>query len=159
MIAALFCMMFGLVSSNASAQRQGGGNNPAGTPLTFESVLAVNGKTPQWSGDFTLGPNLSYGTWITTLSFSIRGKNLNLPDNTPLYVNLYTSNVATGETTDTSSVRYHCMANPMQVVGKLGIVKAYTNFYDDPFAPTIVRKLDKVEIIDASGTVLAIAHP
>jgi hypothetical protein len=46
----------------------------------------------------------------------------------------------------------------MQVLGKLGIVKGYTDFVDDMFS-SIFRKLDKVVISDANGMVLATAHP
>jgi hypothetical protein len=50
------------------------------------------------------------------------------------------------------------MASPMQVTAQIGIVKAYTDFYDDP-CTNVVRKLDKMVIVDASGKVLAVAHP
>ena len=157
--AAFLVMMIALFSGQAQAQRQGGGNNAAGTTLVFDYVATVNGKTPTWSGDFTMGaPAQVFYSMITNLSFSIRGKNLNLPDNTLLYIDIYTSDVATGAQTDTSTIHYHCMASPMQVVSKLGIVKGYNNFID-PLDSTIVRKLDKVVISDGNGNVLATAHP
>jgi hypothetical protein len=160
-IAALLIGMPTLLAQPAMAQRQGGGNNPAGTLFVFDNVASVNGKTPKWSGDFTIGPptSLYYGASpITHLSFSIRAKDLNFPDGTQLFVSISTSDIITGSSMDTSSVRYHCMASPMQVTGQLGIVKAYTDFYDDP-AANIIRKLDKMVITDASGKVLAVAHP
>ena len=157
-VTALFALMLALLSGQALAQRQGGGNNAPGTTLVFDYVAPVNGKTPTWSGDFTMtAPTPLYGFLITNLSFSIRGKNLNLPDNTRLFINLYTSDITTGTQSDTDASRWHCMS-AMQVVGKLGIVKGYNDFYDEPTS-TIVRKLDKVVITDANGTVLATAHP
>ena len=156
--AALFVMMLTLISGQALAQRQGGGNNPAGTTLIFDYVASVNGKTPTWSGDFTLtAPTPLYGYLTTNLSFSIRGKNLNLPDNTRLFINLYTSDITTGTQSSTDASRWHCMS-AMQVVGKLGIVKGYNDFYDD-ISSTIVRRLDRVIITDINGMVLATAHP
>ena len=158
-VAALFVMMLALVSGQALAQRNGGGNNPPGTPLVFDFVAKVNGTTPTWSGDFVMAaPALIYGVRTTNLSFSIRGKNLNLPDGTKLYVNLETSDSVTGDKTDTSKVNYHCMAAPMGVLAKLGIVKAYHNFFDD-LTLKVIRKLDRITITDANGTVLASAHP
>ena len=157
-VAALFVLILTFISGQALAQRQGGGINPAGTTLVFDYVASINGKTPTWTGDFTLGaPTLLYGSRITNLSFSIRGKKLNLPDNTQLFIDLYTSDIATGTQSSTDASRWHCMS-AMQVVGQLGIVKGYNDFYDDP-ASTIVRRLDKVVITDANGTVLATAHP
>ena len=98
MVAALFCTMFGLISGQAQAQRQGGGNNPVGLPLTFTSFVNVNGKTPSWSGDYNItAPTIIYRARTTTLGFSIRAKNMNLPDGTMLYVNLYTSDSLTGD--------------------------------------------------------------
>jgi hypothetical protein len=155
---ALFVMMLALFSGQAMAQRKGGGNNPPGTLLTFDYIATVNGKKPTWSGDFTMAaPAQVLSSMVTNLSFSIRGKNLNLPDNTRLFITLYTSDILTGTQSDTDASRWHCMS-AMQVVGKLGIVKGYNNFID-PVPSTIVRKLDKVVISDASGAVLATAHP
>ena len=156
-IAALLLLMLGLTSGQAMAQRRGSGSD-APAPLVFDYVASVNGKTPTWSGDFTMtAPTPVFYSLVTELSFSIRGKNLNLPDNTRLFVNLYTSDIATGTQSDTDVNRWHCMS-AMQVIGKLGIVKAYNDFFDEPFSP-IVRRLDKVVITDANGNVLATAHP
>ncbi len=157
-VMALFVMSLTVLSAQAGAQRQGGGNNPAGTTLIFDYVATVNGKVPTWSGDFTMGaPTSLYGFMITNLSFSVRGKNLNLPDNSRLFVNLYTSDIVTGTQSDTDASRWHCMS-AMQVVGKLGIVKGFNDFYDG-LSSTIVRRLDRVVITDANGAVLATAHP
>ncbi len=160
MVAALFCTMFGLLSGQAQAQRGGGGTNPVALPLTFTSFVNVNGKTPSWSGDYNItAPTIIYWARTTTLNFSIRAKNMNLPDGTMLYVNLYTSDSLTGSSTETSNVQYHCMASPMGVVAKLAIVKAKHDFNDDPFGPLIIRKLDRIEVKDASGAVLATCIP
>ncbi len=160
MIAALCCTIFGLLSGQAQAQRQGGGNNLVGLPLTFTSFVNVNGKTPGWSGDYNItAPTIVYWARTTTLSFSIRAKNMNLPDGTMLYVNLYTSDSLTGSATETGNVQYHCMASPMGVTGKLAIVKAKHDFNDDPFGPLIIRKLDRIEVTDGSGAVLATCIP
>ncbi len=154
----LLSMMLALTAGQAMAQRQGGGNNAPGTLLVFDYVASVNGKTPSWSGDFTMvAPTPLFGSMVTNLSFSIRGKNLNLPDNTRLFINLSTSDVATGTQYGTDASRWHCMS-AMQVSGKLGIVKGFNDFYDE-ISSTLVRKLDKVTITDANGTVLATAHP
>ncbi|MCW3053845.1 MAG: hypothetical protein JWN14_3015 [Chthonomonadales bacterium] len=155
--AALFIMMLTLTSGQAMAQKRGSGTDVP-TPLVFDYVATVNGKVPTWSGDFTMGaPTLIFYSRITNLSFSIRGKNLNMPDGSQLFVNLFTSDIATGTQSDTNVSRWHCMS-AMQVTGKLGIVKAYNDFIDDP-SSTIVRRLDRVVITDAAGNVLATAHP
>ena len=164
--AAAFLMLMLSLSSSAMAHRSGGGGGGGGgtvvtegaTLLVFDYVAPVNGKVPTWSGDFSLTPpTLLFYSLVTNLSFSIRAKNLNLPDNSRLFVHLYTSDIATGTQLDTSVDRWHCMS-AMQVVGKLGIVKAYNDFYDEMTSP-IVRRLDKVVITDANGTILATAHP
>ena len=146
-----------LASGQANAQRQGGGNNAPGTLLVFDYVASVNGKTPTWSGDYTMAaPTPMFGSLITNLSFSIRGKNLNLSDNTRLFINLSTFDITSGTQFGTDASRWHCMS-AMQVTGKLGIVKGYNDFVDESTS-TIVRKFDRLTITDANGTVLATAH-
>ena len=160
MAATLSCMTFGLLTGQAQAQRGGGGAVVPALPLTFTSFVKVNGTTPKWGGDYTISaPAVVYYYRTTTLNFSIRAQNMNLPDGTMLYVNLYTRDSLTGSTTETSKVQYHCMASPMGVLGKLAIVKAKHDFNDDPFSPLIIRKLEKIEVTDDSGAVLATCIP
>ena len=160
MAATLSCMTFGLLAGQAQAQRGGGGVVVPALPLTFTSFMKVNGTAPKWGGDYAISaPTVLYYYRTTTLNFSIRAQNIDLPDGTLLYVNLYTSDTLTGSTTETSNVQYHCMAAPMGALGKLAIVKAKHDFIDDPFRPLIVRKLNRIEVTDGSGAVLATCIP
>lgn len=155
----LFGLALGLVaifgspnSAQAGGTGGGGGSTETGTPFTFAHIASISGSTPSFSGTYTLTQIVPSYYPYATLSFSLKGKPINLPDGTALQVTVYTSDPITGEAKPPVTTPV-----PMTVLSKLGAEKASLNLYNMPGDLDPIR-LDFIEVTSSNGTVIVDAH-
>ena len=128
----------------------GGGNTETGTPLNITYVASIGGKTPAWSGTYTVTHSIpGYYTW-DTVQVSLKGKPVNLPDSTLLNVTYFFSDELTGVALPPVS------APQMSVLKGLGSAKSTISLLNFNFS-AIVRHLDGVVVTDAAGHIVVVA--
>ena len=128
----------------------GGGNTETGTPLNITYVASIGGKTPAWSGTYTVTHSIpGYYTW-DTVQVSLKGKPVNLPDSTLLNVTYFFSDELTGVALPPVS------APQMSVLKGLGSAKSTISLLNFNFS-AIVRHLDGVVVTDAAGNIVVVA--
>lgn len=156
--AILFGLSLGLVailggSNSAQAGGSGGGGSTeVGTPFSFDNIASINGSTASYSGTYTVTQSIAgYYTW-STISMSFKGKPVNLPDGTPLYVTVYTSDAVTGEPYAPTR------AANIIVSSKVALEKASVAVFDPRFTSDPIH-LDLVEVTTADGRVVVDVHP
>lgn len=144
-----------ILSASALAQKGGGGGGgttttEVGTPLNVFYSPAIGGQVPTWTGTYSITPSIpGYYTW-DTVSISIKGKPINLFDNTPMKIVAHFSDAVTGESLEEVSGPYfYCMK-------KVGTTKVTFTLYN-MFGP-VTRHLDGILVEDVQGNVLAAAH-
>lgn len=136
----------------ANAQKGGnsGGTTESGVPFTFTSVASVNGAVPTWSGTYTIVHSIPGYYTFDTVQVSIKGKPLNLPDNSTLRVTYYFTDTVTG-------LPLAPIQAPNLVCSKsVGTIKN-TSFVMNPSYLDIYRHLDQVVVWASDGTVILTA--
>jgi hypothetical protein len=149
MAPALICLCALTSTSNASGGG-GGGSTETGTPLNVTYAASIGGKTPSWSGTYTITYGIpGYYTW-DSVQVSLKGKSVNLPDMTQLNVTYFFSDMITG-------VALPPVSAPRMLVDKsVGVAKSTINIMNSNYS-SYMRHLDGVVVTDAAGNIVVVA--
>jgi hypothetical protein len=145
---ALICLCALASTSNASGGS--GGTTETGTPLAITYAANIGGKTPTWSGTYTITYGIPGYYTFDTVQVSLKGKSVNLPDFTNLNVTYFFSDMLTGAAMPPVS------APPMSVSKGVANAKSTITIMNFNFS-TAIRHLDGVVVTDAAGNVVVVA--
>jgi hypothetical protein len=150
-----------MLGTSSAIARSGGGSSAGGggnvkveasPSLVFDNVLSINGSLPSWSGTYSLtNPIPGYYTWCS-INMSFKGKPVNVPDGTPLYVTVFTSDVYTG-------LSYDPYTAPNMIVSSKVATERASLTIMNPVGVNCTRQIDGVVVSTADGTIVTIAHP
>jgi hypothetical protein len=137
-------------ASGGSTAGGGATGIEVGTPLTQTYAADINGQTATWTGNYTIMPSIPGYYSYDTVSISMKGKPINLFDNTPMKITAHFSDSITGAPLETVTGPYfYC-------IKKVGSTKV-TFFLANPPGVSQTRHLDSVDVTDVAGDLLATA--
>jgi len=144
---ALICLCALASTSNASGS---GGSTETGTPLAITYAANIGGKTPSWSGTYTITYGIPGYYTFDTVQVSLKAKSVNLPDFTNLYVTYFFSDMLTGAAMPPVS------APSMSVSKGVANAKSTITIMNWNYS-TAMRHLDGVVVTDSAGNIVVVA--
>lgn len=146
LVALFFCLALAITSGQADAQRRGGSSRRTGgrTALVFDYAPELNGRVPQCSG------SIQVTTYVTTVSVDLKLSNVELPDNTTLYVTAYAVDYFNGNPWPS------VLAGTLTVSSRKGALNSGSLYIT---GPGLLPLITYVVVTDENGNVIVSGHP